>query len=82
LGILYKECSEHPTFIKNEEYPGKDFILGICDDAIQMFTMSYCKGLNKGLFSLSIEIFRNLREYRFKQLSEDGFANLAYEVLK
>ena len=47
IDVIRRYNEEKPFFVKNEVYPGIDYVLGLCDDGISQFTIGYSRGVNR-----------------------------------
>lgn len=67
---------KHPHKVFSEEYPGVDFLVGLCDDAIDRYTRNYLNTQDQVIKSIAqdgVEIFRSLKKRRLKTLTPKPF---------
>lgn len=61
----------YPEDLKFDLYPGQDFVIGFCDEAIEAFTRSYAETKNKDARELCAnfaQLFEQIKDKRQKKL--------------
>lgn len=59
----------YPEDLKFEEYPGKDFVIGLCDECIDTSIQLYPEAKSKEIMREWIKLLKTVREIRIKKLA-------------
>jgi hypothetical protein len=62
-----------PEILKHDEYPGEDFVVGFCDDAVEMFARTSGEAKLPEMKQLAldyVELFQSIRADRILLLSK------------
>ena len=62
----------YPEDLKIDPYPGKDFVIGVCDEAIENALSLYSTSKNKEALKIWAKCLKLVREYRVKLLADKG----------
>lgn len=78
---IIKINNEHPEYKKSDEYIGKDYVVGLCDDALSTLTSIYHKSKNKKLIGDYMELFKEMKKIRLETISGVLFENNVASLL-
>lgn len=62
----------YPEDLKYDPYPGKDFVIGVCDEAIEKALQLYPASKHKDAMKIWTKCLKLVRDYRVKLLSDKG----------
>lgn len=72
---------EHENYWISECYLGQDYLLGLCEEAVGLFTKSYLTSKNKDLIKIAIDMFKTLKTIRLNTLSGKHFEDKVLDAL-
>lgn len=62
----------YPEDLKMDPYPGKDFVIGVCDEAIEKALKLYPASKNKDAMKIWTKCLKLVRDYRVRLLADKG----------